>query len=384
MRILQFGRFLIDQNGGVERHVHDLCLSLSQAGQSVTNLVTWAGAGVHETADGGVTTVACQRLALVNSTALSPALIRQALARHRAQPFDVFHLHFPDPLTHLASLCLPAHVPRVITWHSDIVRQKHWLGLYRPFLQAELRRAHALVAPTPVHFKTSRLIPADYPAEQQHVIPFGIDTNRLTLHASHRRLMGSLRERAGSRPLVFALGRHVYYKGFEVLIEAMRHMDALLYLGGVGPLTPALTAQVQAAGLQDRVILTGAIAESDLAAYFHACDFFVLPSVEPNEALGLVQLEAMSCGKPVICTQLGTGVNDLNIDGVTGLTVPARDAQALAAAMRQLVQDPALRHRLGAQALAHALNLGPSSAMARQHVQLYEQVIRQSRPSTER
>lgn len=384
MRILQFGRFLTDQNGGVERHVHDLCMSLSACGMSVTNLVTWPGRQVQEERIGHLNTVACPRLAVLNSTALSFSLIRQAVARHQAQPFDVFHLHFPDPLTHLASLCLPAQVPRVITWHSDIVRQKRMLGLYRPFLQAELRRASALVAATPVHFQNSRLIPQDYPAAQKHVIAFGVDEQRLSLDEGRQRLMQSLRARAGRRALLFALGRHVYYKGFEVLIEAMRHTDALLFLGGVGPLTPALRAQVQAAGLQDRVILTGAIAESDLAAYFHACDFFILPSVEPNEALGLVQLEAMSCGKPVICTQLGTGVNDLNIEGVTGLTVPPRDALALAAAMRQLVQDRALRERLGTQARSHVQSLGQARAMARQHVQLYEQVIRQSRPSTER
>ena len=386
MRILQFGRFLTEQNGGVERHVHDLCMSLSQSGQSVTNLVSWTGPGVRETIADGLTTVACQRLAMLNSTAIAPSLIRQAMARHQTRPFDVFHLHFPDPLTHLASLCLPRNVPRVITWHSDIVRQKHWLGLYRPFLQAELRRAHALVAATPVHFLASRLIPQDIPDERKHVIAFGVDARRLTLNDHSEALRQSLRARAGTRPLVFALGRHVPYKGFDVLIEAMRQTQALLFLGGDGPLTPALSEQVLACGLQDRVVLTGAIPEAELAAYFHACDFFVLPSVESNEALGLVQLEAMCCGKPVICTQLGTGVNDLNIEGVTGLTVEPRNAMALAAAMRQLSEDPGLRERLGTQARSHALSVGQTSFMAQQHVALYEQVIRQSRaaPSTER
>ena len=107
---------------------------------------------------------------------------------------------------------------------------------------------------------------------------------------------------------MFALGRNVYHKGFKVLIEALQHTDTFLILGGDGPLRPQLEQQADALGVGDRVVFSGRIPEEDLAAYLDACDVFCLPSVEQSEAFRLVQLEAMACGKPAVCTQLNNGV----------------------------------------------------------------------------
>ena len=160
-----------------------------------------------------------------------------------------------------------------------------------------------------------------------------------------------------------------------MLIDALQHTDAFLMLGGDGPLRPQLEARAASLGLQGRILFPGHIAEEDLAAYFHACDVFCLPAVERSEAFGLVQLEAMACGKPVVCTQLNNGVNIVNIDGQTGFAVPVRDAVELGRRLAQLLADDALRQKLGSQALARTDDFSVRS-MTDSHVKLYEDILR--------
>lgn len=375
MRILQFGRFWNEHHGGVERHAALLCQGLAAQGVEVVNLVAAAGLQGNDEMLDGYRLVQAPSFGMAFRTAMSPALIAKALQLHREKPFDIFHLHFQDPLTHLASLLLPRQVKRVITWHHDIVRQKRLLALYKPMLQRELRRADALVAATSAHFDTSTQIPADIPRERRHVIPYGMDFSALQLNARTAALADELRARAGHRKLVFALGRHVSYKGFDVLIDAMRQVDAVLMLGGSGPLTDELRQQAQAQGVADRVFFSGRIPEQDLAAYFHACDLFCLPSVSEMEAFGLVQLEAMACGKPVVCTQLGNGVNIVSVHGETGLAVPVGDALALGQALGHLLSDTGLRESMGAKGRSRAHGLYSIAAMSEQHVRLYEGLL---------
>jgi glycosyltransferase involved in cell wall biosynthesis len=384
LRVLQFGRFNnAEQNGGIERHMQLLCAGLTALDVDVTYLV--AGNSLRgndsriKTAAGSYLMVETATFGTYFSTAASPMQIFKALAMHRTEPFDVVHLHFPNPLAHLASLLLPASIKRVITWHSDIVRQKRLLALYLPFLRRVTLRADALIAATPAHYTSSTQIPASLPAVKRHVIPYGRDFSDLTLTPPTAELCTSLKATAKSVStsgnIIFALGRHVYYKGFDVLIDAMQHVDAQLILGGDGPLKAELQQQAERLGISHKVTFTGTIPESDLAAYFNACDVFCLPSVEQSEAFGLVQLEAMACGKPVVCTQLNNGVNVVNQAGITGLTVPVRDATALAVALNTLLNDDALKSKLGQQAKAHAISGYSLTAMSNSHVALYHMLL---------
>ena len=380
LRVLQFGRFHnAEQNGGIERHMQLLCEGLVALDVDVTYLV--AGDSLRSkdskinTLGGSYRLVEAGTLGTFFSTAASPMQILKALAMYRKEPFDVVHLHFPNPLAHLASLLLPASIKRVITWHSDIVRQKRLLAIYLPFLQSVTLRADALIAATPAHYTSSTQIPASLPAAKRHVIPYGRDFSDLALTPATEMLREALKVKAkstnASGRIIFALGRHVYYKGFDVLIDAMQQVDAQLILGGDGPLKAELQQQAERLGISHKVIFTGSIIEADLAAYFNACDVFCLPSVEQSEAFGLVQLEAMACGKPVVCTQLNNGVNVVNQAGVTGLAVPVRDATALAEALNMLLNDDALRSKLGQQAKAHAISGYSLTAMSNSHVALY-------------
>ncbi len=380
LRVLQFGRFNnAEQNGGIERHVQLLCEGLTALDVDVTYLVAGnslsSKASKISTQFGAYDLIETATLGTHFSTAMSPMQVIKALMIHRQKPFDVVHLHLPNPLAHLTSILLPKSVKRVITWHSDIVKQKRLLSIYLPFLRRFVSTADAVIAATPAHFISSTQIPADYPSNKRHVIPYGRDFTDLALTPSTAELCESLKTKAKSASttgrIIFALGRHVYYKGFDVLIDAMQHVDAQLILGGDGPLKTELQQQAERLGITHKVTFTGSIAEAELAAYFNACDVFCLPSVERSEAFGLVQLEAMACGKPVVCTQLNNGVNVVNQAGVTGLAVPVRNATALAEALNALLSDDALLSKLGQQAKAHAVSGYSLTAMSNSHVALY-------------
>ncbi len=384
LRVLQVGRFHnAEQNGGIERHMQLLCSGLAALDVDVVYLVAGdclsTKDGRVDASLGGYRLVQAATFGTAFSTAVSLVQILKALALHRAQPFNVVHLHFPNPIAHLIGLLFPANVKRVITWHSDIVRQKRLLAMYLPFLQNITNRADALIAATPAHFTSSTQIPANFPSIKCHVIPYGRDFSDLALTPYSATLCTKLQEQAKtittSGHIIFALGRHVYYKGFDVLIEAMQHVDAQLILGGDGPLRDKLQKQAAQLGVAHKVLFTGPIDEADLAAYFNACDVFCLPSVAQSEAFGLVQLEAMACSKPVVCSQLNNGVNVVNQDGVTGLAVPVRDIQALASALCSLLNDEALRLKLGAQGAARVANEYSLTAMSAKHLQLYQALL---------
>jgi len=374
MRVLQLGKYWrID--GGIETHVKTLCKSLASAGVDVVNLVSSIDRRGNRFEIDGYTVVESPTLGTYFSTSIAPRMVLDARRLHGEKPFDIVHLHFPDPMSHLASLALPANISRVITWHSDIVKQRHLLKLYRPFQLREIMRAKAIVAATSSHFSSSTQIPAEYPAAQKYVIPYGMDFGWLELTPDMQATAARIKAQAGGKFMVFALGRHVEYKGFDVLIRAMQHTSAYLVLGGEGPLTSQLKTFAQQLGIADRVCFAGRLSESALAAHYHACDTFCLPSVTPNEAFGIVQIEAMACGKPVICNQLNNGVNDINPHMHTGLTIPASNPHALAQAIKQLQHDQPLRQGLGRNAQQHAHDRFSIQYTVKQHFALYAHVL---------
>ncbi len=384
LRVLQFGRFNnADQNGGIERHMQLLCEGLTALNIDVTYLVAGDSQSSKtskiSTPLGSYDVVEAATFGTYFSTAVSPMQVIKALMLHRKKPFDVVHLHLPNPLAHIASWLLPRGVKRVITWHSDIIKQKRLLSIYLPFLRRFVSSSDAVIAATPAHFTSSTQIPADYPSNKRHVIPYGRDFSDLVLTPPTTQLCDLLKANAKSAStsghIIFALGRHVYYKGFDVLIDAMQQVNAQLIVGGDGPLKAALEEQAKHLGVNHKVVFTGSIPEEDLAAYFNACDVFCLPSVEQSEAFGLVQLEAMACDKPVVCTQLNNGVNVVNQAGITGLAVPARNATALAEALSTLLNDEDLRSKLGKQAKAHAISGYSLTAMSNSHAALYPMLL---------
>ena len=268
---------------------------------------------------------------------------------------DVVILHAPFPLADLVlGLGLRRKVPVIVYWHSDIISQKFFGALLRPLLMATLRRAKAILLSNERILHRRVLI--DRFAEKLKQLTYPIDAQRFVLSEDESGAVQALKDRYPR--LVLAVGRLVKYKGFDVLIEAARSVDAAFLIVGEGSERPALQAAIERAGLDERVRLVGALKERDLVVHLHAANMFVMPSVTNAETFGIAQLEAMAAGCPVVNTQLDTMVPLLARDNTEAITVQPRDAGALAAALTTLFNNAALRRHLAVNAKerAHAFS----------------------------
>lgn len=258
---------------------------------------------------------------------------------------DIIHIHVPFPLADLALLLSGYSGKVIVSWHSDVVKQKKLLRLYKPLMKYLLNRADCILVATEGHIYGSEFLP-----EYRHkcrILPYGINpADYLNIQK-----IPFLTEKATNPESikVFFTGRLVYYKGVDVLINAFRNVknNCELFIAGTGIIESKLKEKVRKYGLNDRVHFLGFLPDKQLKQAFSDCDIFVLPSVERSEAFGIVQLEAMIYGKPVINTSLPSGVPYVSIHEITGITVKPYNSHELADAINILRKNKNLRERLG-------------------------------------
>lgn len=337
MKILQLGKFY-PIRGGVEKVMYDLMLGLSEAGEYCDMLC--ASTEDHPAAE--IQLNPCAKLFVVRTsvqiagTMLAPAMIGK-LKKIAAQ-YDIIHIHHPDPMASLA-LFLSGYRGRVILhWHSDILKQKNLLKLYKPLQSWLIKRADQIVGTTPVYVEQSPFL--------QHVrakidyIPIGVNPMGYDPTA-----VKALKSLYPNKKIIFSLGRLVEYKGYAYLIQAMQQLDAHFHLiiGGKGPLDQQLVQLIAELNLQERISMVGFVADDEIPTYFGAADIFCLSSIWKTEAFAIVQIEAMSCGIPIVSTNIpGSGVSWVNQDQVSGLVVAPENATALAQAIQQIGSDPSV------------------------------------------
>ncbi|MGH8172196.1 MAG: glycosyltransferase [Rhodanobacteraceae bacterium] len=348
MRILHLGKYYAPERGGIERTLQALSEWTVARGEAVGVLVhqrpgVWRSSS--ETIGGvDVRRVAC--LAAPVYTPLSPTFpFALARALREFEP-DVLHLHLPNPSCFAALFSARARrIPWVVHWHSDIPpdapdwRLRLGYRAYRPFEQAMLKRAKSVIATSQSYLDASGAL-APWCAKAV-VIPLGIED--VATSTSKSDLWP-----AGNGLRLLAVGRLSHYKGFDVLIDALaKARDARLVLVGDGESNAMLRARALERGIESRMHFTGALGETELLAAYAAADAFVLPSLNRGEAFGLVLLEAMRSGLPVIASAIpGSGVGEVVVDGETGVLVPPNDRDALASAIARF-DDAPLRTRLG-------------------------------------
>jgi len=371
MHVLHVGKYYPPYRGGIETVVEQLCRGLAGRGVEVTALVSNdTSSTVDETID-GVRVLRLGRTAELNSQPVNLRLVPE-LRRLR---FDALHFHTPNPVGALAVLLAQRAEPIVVTHHSDIVRQR-LLGAPATAVQSSLyRRASALIAATPKHIEHSPVLRGF--ASKCRVIHFPIDASPYVDATSlwDEQLPTAWQ----SEPLVLFVGRLVYYKGIDVLLEALRLTErGQLAIVGVGPLAPRLADQAARLGIAERVRFLGAVSVERLRSMYKCARLLVLPSVAPSEAFGMVQLEAMAAGRPVISTDLKSGVPYVNQHGVTGLIVPPRDPFALAAAMKTLLDDEPRALALGEAAQRRVLAEFHVDKVVDAHIELYAGLIRRA------
>ena len=344
MRILEVSKLYPPFWGGIETVVYDISTVLKQEGYDVDVLCVSEKNQSSEEVIDSVKVYRCASIAHLASTYLSFEFIK--VWRKIRNNYDVIHVHLPNPLALLAFFLFKPHkeCKIIVHWHSDIVKQKYLKIPFIPLQNDLLARCNKIIATSQVYADASEdLTKYLYKVE---VIPIGIDEDKMVAAPD---AVEQIKQRYAGKFVIFSLGRHVYYKGFEYLIEAARLMDEnyIILLGGRGELTPELKAKIKEYNLEDVVKLLGRISAHELPAYFSAADVFCLPSVERSEAYGVVQLEAMACGTPVISTDIkGSGVAWVNKHGLTGLVVPVKNAHALASSFNYLREHPINRNQV--------------------------------------
>jgi len=338
LRVLHVYKDYAPVIGGIENHVRLLAEGQAARGLEVTVLVTNTSARTIEERRGGVRVVKAARLGEAASTPLSLRFFRE-IARLES---DVMHLHSPYPPAEIGALVFRPRTPCILTYHSDVVRQRWMMKVYGVVLRRILRRADRIIAASANLAASSPFLRAA--AGRCEVIPHGIDAARFDRPAASA--VETIRRRHRP-PIVLFVGRLRYYKGLDYLLQAMRDVGATLLVAGTGAMEGAWRTLAANLGLADRAVFLGDVPDEELPAYYSACEVFVLPASHRSEAFGLVQLEAMAARRPVVSTELGTGTSFVNVHGETGLVVPPRDPGALASAISSLLRDPDRRRAMG-------------------------------------
>lgn len=330
LRVLQLGKFYPIM-GGVEKVMYDLMSGLSERGVACDMLCASSKGGSQVTTiNAHARLICCRTWMKVAATMISPGMIFSL--RKRCGDYAIIHVHHPDPMACLA-LYLSGYKGKVILhWHSDIQKQKVLLQFYRPLQAWLLRRADLIVGTTPIYLSASPYLKEVQ--DKTFCLPIGVEPV-----CPRREDVERIQNRYPDKKIVFSLGRLVAYKGYRFLVEAARYLtnDYVVLIGGSGTLEDELRAHIKTWGLEDKVKLLGRISDEDLPAYYGACKLFCLSSVQKTEAFGIVQIEAMSCAKPVVATNIpGSGVSWGNAHGVSGLNVTPGNARELAEAIKTI------------------------------------------------
>jgi rhamnosyl/mannosyltransferase len=281
---------------------------------------------------------------------------------------DVTVVHVPFPTAEVGYLLSRPHGKLVVRYQSDVVRQAAAMRVYGPVLDAFLKRAAVILVASQPYLESSTTLAPHY--DRCRVVPLGIVPAEYA--APSPNVVAELRERYGAE-FVFFCGRHRYYKGLDILVRAAQSIAAPVVIGGDGP--ERLACERLAKQLGAGVHFVGSLSQDDLVAHLHACGVFVFPSVARSEAYGIAMLEAHVCGKPVVATRLGTGVEFVNEDDRTGVNVTPGDPDALAAAVNELLKAPERRSAMGQYAQQRVHEHFDAARIARAEYEIYREVI---------
>jgi rhamnosyl/mannosyltransferase len=353
--------------GGVEQVIHQIASGASRLGVDIDVLsLTNEGESSVQVMDG----YTLHRVP-INFSIASMGVSFAAISAFKtlAAKADVIHYHFPWPFMDVVHFLVGIKKPTVVTYHSDIVRQRFLLKLYRPLKRFFLKDVDAIVASSPNYVMSSELL-GRY-RDKVRVIPFGLNKGAVTKPS--KGLIEQWKAQLGSRFFLF-VGVLRYYKGIDVLVEAARGVDFPIVIVGDGPEAQHLKKQVADFGLRN-VHFLGAVSDLDKAALMTLCTGFVFPSHLRSEAFGIALLEAAMYGKPMVSCEIGTGTTFINVANETGLVIPPNDAKALRTAMQYLWSHPEEALNMGKSASQRYQALFTSDKMVKAYVSLYHELL---------
>lgn len=374
MKVLHVYRtYFPDPPGGLQEAIRQICISTQSLGvdNTIFTLSPTPSPKMVDRPEARV--VRCRSWAAPASCDLG-SLDALLTFRQLAQQADVIHYLFPWPFADVLRLAAPASKPSVMTYISDIVRQR-WLGaVYGPLMWHTLRHMDAIVSNAPGYAAGSPVLtePALQPLVRQ--IPLGIDEGSYATPPDTAVL-----DKLGLRPdepFVLFIGVLRYYKGLHVLLDACAGLKGRVVIAGSGPEEQALKDQMARLGLNN-VLMAGQVTEAEKVALLQACRGLVLPSHLRSEAYGMVLVEASIMGKPMVTCEIGTGTSFVNAHGETGWVVPPESPAALAEALNHLLTDTALAQTYGQAARQRYETLFSGDALGRAYARLYQDVLGQ-------
>ncbi|MCC6490640.1 MAG: glycosyltransferase [Candidatus Hydrogenedentes bacterium] len=353
-------------HGGMEHHMALMCRFQRQWAEveALTCSRSWKTRAVERD---GTRVTEVGEFGRFQSAPVSPAFPW----RVRVLRADVAVVHVPNPTAEIAWLLGRPRAKLIVRYQSDVVRQASAMRWYGPVQQRFLQRADLIIAASQQYLDTSATLRPFL--DKCCVVPLGILPEEFACPGDDS--VNALRQRYGGGYVLFS-GRHRYYKGLEVLVRAAKSIHAPVVIAGDGPERSKCENLAREMGAP--IHFPGMLTREQVITHLHGCAVFAFPSTERSEAYGISMLEAHACGKPVVSTAIGTGVEFVNLHEQTGLNVPPRDPEALAAAVNALLEDPAKCEAMGAFAKARVEKDLNAAAIARTEFSLYEDVVRGS------
>ena len=372
MKVLHVYRtYFPDSQGGLEEVIRQTCLNTRDLGveSRVFTLSTNPSPREIQAPEG--------RVVRVKQTfeVASCGFTFGGLAEFRRQVAwaDVVHYHFPWPFADIMHAAAGHPACSIVTYHSDIVRQKFLSVLYRPLMDHFLGSVARIVATSPNYFATSDVLSRF--SEKVDIVPIGIDRNSYPelspQHPEFQRV-----EAEYGRGFFLFVGVLRYYKGLHILLNAIREAPYEVVIVGSGPVEQSLRRQARELGL-DNVRFCGYVSDEVKMSLFQLCRGVVFPSYLRSEAFGVTLLEGAMCGKPLISAEVGSGTSHINIDQQTGLVVTPGCVRSLREAMDRLYYRPADAEAMGERARERFESLFTGEAMGRRYAEVYQDVLKE-------
>lgn len=365
-KVLQISNYMYPHIGGIEQVARDIANALNgqkvlqkiicfNEDASIDDCVCRRKETTYDQVD-GIEVIRCGCIAKIASQSISltyPRELRRVIKQF--QP-DIILFHYPNPfVAHFLLEDKNKDFQLILYWHLDITKQKLLGKLFHGQSKRLIDRADKIVGATPKHINESAYTP--YFGDKKEILPYMIDENNLILTVEEVSLAEKIKAAHKGKVLGFFIGRHVPYKGLSYLIEASKELgDANIHflIAGSGVLTEKLKEQAKG---DPKIEFIGRISDTERRAYLFAADIICFPSITRNEAFGLALAEGMYFGKPAVTFTIpGSGVNYVNLDGVTGIECPNRDSKAYARALKTLIEDEERREQYGKAARKRVLD----------------------------
>jgi len=367
-RVLHFFKtYYPDSFGGIEQVIFQLCKGTAKFGFSSEVLTLSANAQIDPINFDGHLVHQAPLDVQIASTGFSLSAFRKFSAL--AKQADIIHFHYPWPFMDLVHFATRHGKPTVVTYHSDIIRQKSLLKLYRPLKNRFLKSVDRIVATSPNYLATSPVLKRF--RDKVVEITYGLDKS--TYPTPSPDLLNAWRAKVGDRFFLF-VGMLRYYKGLHILLDAMQGTNYPVVIVGSGPVEEELKEHAARLKLTN-IHFLGPLPDIDKVALLQLCYAVVFPSHLRSEAFGLSLLEGAMYGKPMISSEIGTGTSYINVNGETGLVVQPSNPAAFRDAMKLLWDNSNIAAAMGKRGEQRYWDLFTADKMAASYASLYTDLL---------